>query len=83
MRHFVEHLPCDVYFAAFSVHIDEGASNEHVKVVGAFKGEGVEGVGGGEGREGGAGLCSCGEGVVVGKEAVAEHATEEAEGEVG
>jgi len=49
MRHFVEHLTRKVYFAAFSVHVDEGASDEDVEVVGGFEGEGVEGVGDGEG----------------------------------
>lgn len=67
--------------AAFSVHVDKGASDKDVKEVGGFEGERVEGVGEGEGGEGGDGLGGGGEGVVVGAETMAEHAAEGAESE--
>lgn len=83
VRHFVEHLAREVDVAAFSVRVDEGASDEDVVVVGGFEGEGVEGEGEGEGGEGSDGLGGGGECVIVGEEAVAEHAAEEAESREG
>ncbi|TKY62600.1 product protein [Spatholobus suberectus] len=83
VRHLVEHLAREADVATLGVGVEEGGGDEDVGVVGGFEGEGVEGLGGAEGGEGGAGLGGGGEGVVVGAEAEAEHAAEEAEGEEG